>query len=296
MTYEKKTIIQSNPYKRPINQEKSVKNVYWGEVISIRDNIEGGRIQVRIPDLDNKTPNENLPYAYPLLPKYFHIFPQPGEVVRILIEDVQYPQRSRFWIGSVISQLQKIEFDTVYTALATTNLGTTAPEQALETIPSAKGVFPKQNDVALIGKNNTDLILRVGDAEMRAGKHVLDDVLELNQDNPASVRLVFEQNTGNTDTTSSVITMADKIALISHDGIPKFKATEVDQQERERIFNQAHPLGRGDLIVEAFELLRRAIIEHIHPYSKMPTDISGIINDLERIDFTQILQNNILIN
>lgn len=293
---EKKKILQSDPYKRDINKQKDVRNVYWGEVVSIDDPTDGGRIKVRIGDLDNKTPNENLPYAYPLLPKHFHLYPQVGEIVRIILEDINYPQRSRFWMGSVISQPHKIGYDNIYTALSTTNLAVTAPEKAPSTYPDAKGVYPKLEDIALVGRENTDLILRERDVELRAGKHVFDDNLTLNKKNPASVRLVFEQMSGSTDTQSSVVTMADKIALISHDGIPKFKAAQIDEKERNEIFTKGHPLGRGDVIVEALELLRKAIIQHIHAYSGLPADKSGIIIDLEKVDFTKILQKNIVIN
>jgi len=75
MPYDRNLIVQSDPYKRDINTEKAVRNIYWGEVISIEDETDGGRIKVRIPDLDTKTLNENLPWCYPMLPKFFHLYP-----------------------------------------------------------------------------------------------------------------------------------------------------------------------------------------------------------------------------
>jgi hypothetical protein len=297
---ERKFIQQSSQFKKETNKQDNIKNVYWGEVISITDNTDGGRIKVRIDNLDNQLKNENLADCYPLLPKFFHVYPQIGEIVRIIIEDVRYPQRSRYWIGSVISQPQKIGYDNRFTALSTTNLGFTAPLEAPTKLPDADGVYPKINDVAILGKCNTDIILRDRDLELRTGKHVLNNNLSLNKQNPASIRLSFDQITGTTTTQSitrsSNVIMADKIALISHDGIPKFKAAKLDDSDRTKIFNEAHPLGRGDVIVEALELLRKAIIQHIHPYAGIPSDKSGIIIDLEKVDFTQILQNNIVIN
>jgi hypothetical protein len=294
--FEKKKIIQSDPYKKSTNKADSVRNIYWAEVISIEDDTDGGRIKVRIPGLDNQNPNENLPFAYPLLPKFLHIYPQVGEMVDILIEDVRFPNRGRYWIGSVISQPQKIAFDNIYTAKASRNIAITAPEEAPSKLPEAQGVFPQIKDIGIIGRVNTDLILSDNQIEMRVGKHEKDNVLTLNKRNPASIKLNFDTVTGGTGTRSSQLLIADKIAIISHDGIPKFKAAEIDQVERERIFNEGHPLGRGDVIVEALELLRRAIIEHIHGYPKLPADRSDIITDLEKVDFTQILQKNIVIN
>lgn len=294
--YEKKHIQQTNTYKKQTNQEAEIKNVYWGEVISILDTTDGGRIKVRINDLDNQITNKNLVDCYPLIPKFFHIYPKVGEVVRIILEDIKYPQRGRYWVGSVISQPQKINFDNIYTALSTTHQAVSTPETAPSSVPEAKGIYPELADVALLGRDNTDIILRERDIELRAGQHELENNLKLNKLNPASVRLSFDITTGNSETVSSNVVMADRIALISHDGIPKFKSTQLDATDRDKIFSEAHPLGRGDVIVDALEILRKAIIQHIHPYSGLPVDKSGIVIDLEKVDFTQLLQENIVIN
>lgn len=295
--FERKYVQETNPYKRQfINNEKDVKNIYWGEVVSIDDPTQGGRIQVRIPELDINIPDENLVYSYPMLPKFFHLYPQVGEVVRIFIEDTRYPQRSRYWMGSVISQLQKVNFDGVYTALNTTNIGRGTPDTAISEFPNARGVFPEQNEIALIGKDNTDVILRDKQVEIRAGKHEFNDVLTLNKLNPASLSLTYEKPSGNTQTRSTSLLISDKIALISHDGIPKFKAAEIDEDERNRIIAEGHPMARADVLAEILEIFRKAILEHIHGYPKLPADKSGAIIDLENIDLESFLQKNIVIN
>lgn len=296
MSFDRK-INHESPIDRKFSGKRTnIKNVYWGEVVSIVDTTEGGIIKVRIPELDTKTPNENLPDCYPFIPKFIHLYPKVGEVVRIILEDFEYPQRSRFWVGTVISQLQKINYDGLYTALNTTNIGRGTPDKALSQYPKAKGVFPSQNEIALIGRDNTDVILRDKQVEIRAGKHEYDDVFSLNKKNPASMSLTFEKPSGGTETRSLSLILADKIALISHDGIPKFKAADVDEDERNRIIENGHPMVRGDVLAEILEIFRKAIFEHIHPYAKMPSDKSGIILDLEKVDLESIKQNNIVIN
>jgi hypothetical protein len=295
MSYEKKHLQTSSPYRKDTNKENLVRNIYYGEVVSIDDPNEGGRIRVKIPDFDNKTPNEQLPLAMPLLPKYFWIIPQVGEVVRIFIEDTRYPQRGRHWMGSIISQPQKLGYDGYFTALSTTNVSSISPEANPSSYPEAAGVYPTAKDIALVGRDNTDVVLKEKQVVIRCGKHQIDNVLALNKENPAFIQMDFFQ-LEKTKTQSTMVQMADKIAFLSHDGNPKFKTNALDQTEINRIFEQAHPTMRGDLAVQAMEIIRDAILQHIHGYNGLVADKSGIITQLQKIDFSKILQPNIRIN
>jgi hypothetical protein len=295
MEYEKHHLQTSNPFKKETNKENPVRNIYYGEVVSIDDEYEGGRIRARIADLDNKTSNENLPLAMPMLPKHFWIIPQVGEVVRIFIEDIRYPQRARHWMGSVISQPQKIGYDGYFTALSTSNISNVNPETSPSSYPEAEGVFPSKKDVALLGRDNADVILKDKEIQIRVGKHKIDNVLALNKQNPAFIQMNFYSSKENS-TSSSIVSMADRIAFLSHDGNPKLKSFSLTQDDVEKIFTDAHPMGRGDLIVQALEIFRKALLEHMHPYSGMPADPSAVIKQLQEIDFSKILQQNIRIN
>lgn len=297
MAFEKPIIQTSNPNKKEHANIVRNRTIFYGEVISISDETDGGRIKVRIPELDNRTSNNDLPWSYPLLPKFFHIYPQVGEMVRILIEDTKFPERSRFWLGSIISQPQKIGYDSKFTALSTTNLGLTSPEKAPITYPDADGVFLTKDDVGIVGKVNTDVILRLNEVYIRAGKHENDDILKLNTKNPASINLVFEPIDGNTNSYySGTIIQSDKIAIISHNGNPKFKAARITPEDRTRIFEEGHPIARADVLVEALEVIRVALINHIHGYSALPADKTAVIKKLEELQFEQIMQKNIVIN
>ena len=295
MSYDKKYIQTSNPYQKITNKENPVRNIYYGEVISLNDPNEGGRIQVKIPDFDNKTPNNQLPLAMPMLPKFFWILPQVGEVVRVFIEDARYPQRGRHWMGSIISQPHKIGYDGYFSALSTTNVSNITPEPNPSTYPDAFGIYPNVKDIAIIGRDNTDIILKEKSVLIRAGKHQIDNVLILNKENPAFIQLDYYYKDDKT-TQSTIVTMANKIALVTHEGNPKFKSNTLGKIDIEKIFNEGHPLGRADIMVQAMEIMRKAILEHIHGYSGIPADKNGIINQLEKIDFSAILQQNIRIN
>ena len=108
MPLNKPYIQTSNPYESVERKTPSLKSIFYGEVISIDDDTDGGRIKVNIVALDGvNAAKEDLPDCYPLLPKFFHVYPQVGEIVRIFIQDMKYPKKGRFWLGSIISQPQK---------------------------------------------------------------------------------------------------------------------------------------------------------------------------------------------
>jgi len=296
MAYDKPIIQTSDPYRKIGTEIPNSRTIHYGEVIEINDPTEGGRIKVRIPDLDNKIANDDLSWCYPLLPKFIHLYPKIGEMVRVFIEDAKYPQRSRYWIGSIISQPQKIGFDGIYTALSTTNRGVTSPDAATSTIPDAVGVYPRLTDIAIVGRVNTDIILRDNEVHLRAGKHENGNVLKLNIKNPATISLVFEPKPNSSTYYSSGIIMGDKIALITHNGNPQFKSNQLTSEDRERIFAEGHPMARADVLVEALKVFKEAIINHIHGYSTLPPDKTSIIKSLESLNLEAILQKDIVVN
>ena len=297
MAFDKPIIQTSNPNKPDNASIVRNRTIFYGEVMDISDETDGGRIRVRIPELDNKTANNELPWAYPLLPKFFHLYPQVGEMVRIFIEDTKFPERSRFWLGSIVSQPQKIGFDSKFTALSTTNLGLTKPERAPSTYPDAEGVYPTKDDVGIVGKVNTDVLLKTNQVLLRAGKHENDNVLKLNTENPATIDMVFEPLEGNNDEYySNTIIQADKMAIITHEGNPRFKAARLTAEDRLRIFEDGHPLARADVLIEALEVIRVALVNHIHGYSGVEADKDSVIKKLEELQFEQILQRNIVTN
>lgn len=296
MAYDKPYQNYSELFKKIGGEIKSTRTIYYGEVISNEDDTDGGRIKVRIPVLDKRIDNADLSDCYPLQPKYFHIIPKVGEMVRVFIEDTTYPNRSRYYLGSVISQLHKIEFDSAFTALSTTNLGVLKPDKAPSTYPDAKGVYPDKEDIAIIGRVNTDITLKPNQVILRAGKHENGNKLKLNIKNPSVLSLNFDFNDKTKEYFSSGILTSDKIALISHSGDPRIKAFSLDTSDRIKLFESCHPIMRGDSTVEVLKLIVEAITNHIHPYDKLPADITSTIKNLKNIDFDKLLQKNIVIN
>lgn len=296
MSYDKPYQHYGNLIKKVGSSEILTRTIFYGEVISNTDDTDGGRIKVRIPFLDKRISNDDLVYCYPLLPKYFFVIPKVGETVRVFIEDSSLPQRGRFWLGSVISQPHKIEFDSSFTALSTTNIGLVQPDKAPSTFPDAKNVYPDKEDIGIIGRVNTDILLKPNQVLIRSGKHENGNKIKLNIKNPAIVSLNFDFNNEISEYTSSTIITSDKIAMISHNGNPRIKSYDLDSSDRISLFNKCHPLLRGDLTINVLKIIIEAIISHIHPYDKVEADPTAIIDALKKIDFDTLLQKNIVIN
>jgi hypothetical protein len=59
--------------------------VRFCKVISIDDDTDADRIKVRLSPEDNGKTDDQLDYAFPLLPKMFHVKPKKGEAVFIFL-------------------------------------------------------------------------------------------------------------------------------------------------------------------------------------------------------------------
>jgi hypothetical protein len=175
-------------------------------------------------------------------------------------------------------------------------MGAIQPLKSVKTNPNTDGVFPDIEDVGIIGRVNTDIILKKNQVIIRAGKHVNDDINTLNTKNPSSLTMTFEPNNSGTDYYSNTVLVSDKIALLSHSGNPNFKSAKLTAQDRINIFENGHPIGRGDVIVYVLNMFRKALLSHKHGYSNTAPILETILTDIEKFDFDSILQKNIVIN
>ena len=109
--------------------------------------------------------------------------------------------------------------------------------------------------------------------------------------------MVFEpKSNSSNEYYSSTVVVSDKIALISHTGNPQFKAANITAEDRVSIFEEGHPIARGDVLVEALNVMRTAILNHIHGYSGLAAEKTEDIKKLENLKLEPILQKNIVTN
>lgn len=183
-------------------------NVYLGEVMSVADEYNGNRIRVKI-SLDGKDgKNGEFPYAFPLLPKTLQTMPKKGEMVIVFLTDGDVRNATRFYIGPIISQYQKMYEDNKSKSIvdAPASLLPYSTASALETLnhfSSTFGSFPRVEDVALVGRKSEDVILKDDEINIRCGvrknsdgsdnKNLIGDVI-FNETDPAYIQLKYKRD------------------------------------------------------------------------------------------------------
>lgn len=292
----------------------SVDNSYimkLGQVESIEDESEGGRIKARIID-DGKCSTTELPYSFPLLPKTFHVRPKVGECVLVIVNEVGNRYGDRFYIGPIVSQNQYLEKDEYNygrgTAGSLIHGKSISPLEKLSMFDSTRGSFPKDDEVALLGRTSDDIILKNGEIDLRCGirgKAVENDNPNLkgyvlyNDFDPAYIQLKREDNLctqryGEKDrgTNSVVNIVADKINLISYSDPNQFNLNDkeklITKDELKRILDNMHPATYADELIKLLNIMRECILTHVHPYPGMSPCITNKEESLANYDMNKI--------
>lgn len=100
---------------------------------------------------------------------------------------------------------------------------------------------------------------------------------------------------------SSVINVvADKINLLSHKGDKTFNITDpknlITDDEQEIINNDAHPVVYGDNLVQFLELIKLFVNSHVHAYHGSKPDQSDVVKNINDFTLETILNKNINTN
>jgi hypothetical protein len=279
-----------------------------GVVESSEDSSDAGRIQVRIKGVDDHIGNtEALPYAFPLIQKFFHVIPQVGETVWIFTPDTKQLQSNRLYIGPIISQPQNLERDPhVVSSTAGLSGGFAELQTAPSTIPTSRGVYPRNNEISIQGRNNADITFKDSEIVIRAGKFIAEDktdnIPRFNDKNPTYIQL--NHNVESDGKKVGILNMvADRIHLLSHEGSPNLSLADQDstisEEELIKLLSDAHPLVFGDLLIEYLESFKDAFLNHVHAYNGMlPQDLGGQakIKKFLEFDVSKIISKNIKIN
>lgn len=289
-----------------------------GEVIEVDDEYNGLRIKARI-DQDSKTETQNLPYAFPLLPKTIQSVPKKGEAVFVIVSSLGNKNSMRYYIGPLISQPQYF-YDEKYrggfgTSHSLLQGSVSKPLESISHYNETFGAFPNVNDIALIGRKSEDVILKDGEIDIRCGirgekvfgdddeKNALKGNVVFNTQSPAYLQLKYQRGLckGEHQVADSVINLvADKINLISHKDTEYHNLTDqenlIKSEELDEIMSKLHQVPYGDLLFDLLVRIRLAITNHVHPYPGLPPVKCEYVNNLLKFDIETILSENVRIS
>lgn len=280
------------------------------KVISIDDENGGNRIKVRFTPEDNSRRDSELPYAIPYLPKMLHVMPKVGEYVIAFSTNLTDSESQRFYIGPIISQYSHmLEEKNSLEALSMAKGTRVTPDVSEDLKPLTEGAFPKKEDVALLGRKNTDIILTENDARIRAGVRKVEEGnsrnVNFNGENPAYIKLKYnpvEQYADNDKYNSSIAIVADKVLLLGNN--PKENDNKlitdkddlISDEQFKKLIEKTHELPFGDTLVEFLTLFRDAFINHVHPFPTMKPCYTNSIENLQKYDLTKMLSKTIRID
>lgn len=315
--------------KSPLETLNKHKNFEVGIVVSITDNDYLGRIKVRIKGPrnvggDDGIPDEELPWAFPMVPKFVSTQPKVGEGVFIFVFSQDKQHADRVYLGPIISQPQQLNYDPYYySALAGFTFSNAAPNVSVAKIPQINGVFPNPEDISIQGRFNTDIIQKRNEIVLRAGKF---EEIKPDKVNPYPFKfnaktqgyiqikndVIVTPKSDNQAEEKGTVTniVSSKINLLTHkNGSPRFDLTNqnnlISDDELATILKDAHQMVFGDILIEYLKLLKDAFFAHVHNGNgNAPTDLTANGNKLALATFKakaddlerQMLSKNIRIN
>jgi hypothetical protein len=265
--------------------------IHYGRVFEVSDD-NNMKLKVFVRGIDKPdVTKDDLPWSEPFLPRMFNVVPQVGETVKVILMDTNNPYQEREWVGPIISQPEKIKKDPhFFTSLAGKAGGLMKLGRSIKTIPEAQGIYPDPDDVSILGRDNSDIQLKENEVLIRAGKHVIDKPLKLNEKNPAYINMRvlkpsdFKSGKNVTptekelnlteDRTDTVIT-SNKIFLIGRDSNSSVIKPILSKDDHLTLEDKLHPAVYGDVLYDFMVILRQWIKGHIHVGDRREPDPSG---------------------
>ena len=289
--------------------EGKIPVVRFCKVLSINDDTDADRIKVRLSPEDNSKTLEQIDYAFPLLPKMFHVKPKVGEAVLILLATTNDGNSQRYYIGPVISQDHKLFNDEYYSGADSFLRGAYKKfDVAPRMNPDNNGLLPNDTDVWVRGRKNADIQITDNDVRIKAGvKTVHEDnkyEMSFNEKNPGYIKTKYHLNPLGDGSMSTTSIVSDKIFLLSNSSPYNFKVTDrenlIPEEEYNNILDKAYRLPYGEILVDFLNAFISAFIEHTHPFPMLPPNpahtASLIAKKTKLLDRGEMLSDTIRIN
>lgn len=305
----------ANNFSINIGTVREIENTYS------KDGYDGLRVRAELA-LDNPNSINDIPWAFPLLPKVFQSVPKVGEAVFIFMEDEgDKHSTQRYFLGPIISQPQYFtdcKKDDATTLLKAHNRN---PIEKISNVDETRGSFPSEESIAVIGRGKEDVVLKfdkntkTSEVDIRAGirgettnsdnPNMIGNII-FNGTDPAYIQLKYKQGlaTNEKNSANSVINMvANRINIMSNKDNDIAhnlgdKDTLVTESKMDEVMDNLHQVPKGDKLVELLKLIKGAIMHHVHPWAGMEQcgDWSGFIKKLEGYDIDSILSEYVRIS
>lgn len=213
------------------------------------DNSEQNRIRARIVSLEDdgkikgksKSDNEenynnysgkdrgivdsDLVLCVPLWPEFFHVRPQVGEMVFVIMENPKDSAAVRYWIGPIITSKLKLNSQSYEDSAKIFNKTDFLSNQKISSSVELSNAFPENSDVAIQGRNDADLMLKNKEALLIAGKFKSKN-FDINTEYPSLLRLKQIDNTITTVAPTIIVDITHNINIeIQQDTAGKFLGT-----------------------------------------------------------------------
>ena len=277
-------------------------------VINVIDDNCGLRIKVRLAYEDSGIEDKDLPYCFPLLPKLIHVNPRIGELVFVILQSQGQPSGNRFFIGPIISQPYFLNYETANQAQSLLQ-----GKQICHPLPHPQmntdniGTLPDREDIAIQGRENTDIILKPKELLLRCGfkKHPLasaENTLIFNDKDLAYIQLKYGNYRDNKDNkfNSVVNIVGDRINLLSHDSGTYFDLGDrkdlITDETLLDILDRAHPLVYGDKLIEFLKKFIMIFMTHQHAWAQLPPNLLEPHKEILKTDLDAMLSQVIRIN
>lgn len=271
-----------------LSSEGNFKNrlVYPAIVIRDEDPSDSHRIIARIVSIspegeikggrDRDVPDDKLPFCLPLESQILYMKPLEGEMVFVVLENPESQTSLRYWKGPIITNKKKLSFQGYKDSRKIYNRSTFFANETEESSnPEALAQFPDKGDIALQGRQDSDIMLKPREVFTVAGKFQ-KDTFQRNDISPSFLQLkqfsepISEtENENRLDQFSQANLQSTNINLFSPRG--KFRDPSLAELENNDDLNnfgenakQLHPVVFGDELIRLLDLMRRVLLNHIH--------------------------------
>lgn len=146
----------------------------------------------------------DLVTCIPLLPEFFHVRPQSGEMVFAIMENPKDTSAVRYWIGPIITSKLKLQYQGYEDSVKVFDKTFFNTNKKIDDDLNILNLFPTDSDVAIQGRADADLILKNRESLLIAGK-LNRDTLTVNTETPSYLNLKQFDNAAPQSTPASPI-------------------------------------------------------------------------------------------